>query len=226
MELKNPLYKNFGIHVVSCIFTVEKGEVKVLLIKRNNNPFYGYWALPGGGLYNNETLMDGAKRELEEKTGINNVNLSMYDIFDDINRSPLKRMIAVSFIGVIDNKKAKLFSESNKISTIEWFNINEVPNLAYDYNKILNSAIEELKEKIQTTDILKSLFPGEFTLPELQSVYETILNVKIDRRNFRKKMISLNLIVDTNKSINYKGKKPAKLYIFNEKCNFKRKSIF
>lgn len=226
MELKNPMYKNFGIHVVSCIFTVDKGIVKVLLIKRNNNPFFGYWALPGGGLYNNETLIEGAKRELEEKTGVKNVSLSRNDIFDKVDRSPLKRMLAVSFIGVIDIHNARLFSESNKIATIEWFDINEVPKLAYDHNEILNSSIEELKERIQTTDILKSLLPKEFTLPELQSVYETILNTSIDRRNFRKKMLNLDLITDTNKTINYMGKKPAKLYIFNEKSNFKRKSIF
>ena len=224
MQLNNPLYKNIGIHLVNSIFTVDKGIVKVLLIKRNNEPFYGYWALPGGGLYNNELVLDGAKRELKEKTGISNVDLKMYKIFDKIDRSPLKRMIAIAFIGVVDINKAELITSSNKASDISWVDIRLIPELAYDYNEILDGAVEELKAMIQKTDILKSLFPNEFTLPELQNVYETILNISIDRRNFRKKMVNSNLIIDTNKTVNYKGKKPAKLYRLNNKLE--NKSIF
>ncbi len=224
MELKNPLYKNIGIHVVSSIFTVDNGIVKVLLVKRTNNPYNGYWALPGGGLYNNELVIDGAKRELKEKTGLENVELSMYKIFDKIDRSPLKRMIAIAYIGVIDKKRAHLLTETNKTSSSDWIDINNIPTLAYDYNEILNGAIDRLKELIQTTNILKSLFPDEFTLAELHQVYESILNTNIDRRNFRKKMINSELVIDTNKTINYKGKKPAKLYIFNN--NIKNESIF
>ena len=224
MELKNPLYKNIGIHVVSNIFTVDKGITKVLLIKRTNNPYKGYWALPGGAMYNNELVIDAAKRELKEKTGIKDIDLSMHKILDDIDRSPLKRMIAISFIGVMDIEKAELLNQTNKTSDIGWFDITMIPELAYDHNETLNYAIEELKEKIVTTDILKSLFPKEFTLPELHNVYTSILNIEIDRRNFRKKMINLNLISDTNKTVVYKGKKPAKLYRFNE--IEKNKSIF
>ena len=224
MELKNPLYKNIGIHVVSSIFTVDNGIVKVLLIKRANNPYNGYWALPGGGLYNNELVIDGANRELKEKTGLENIDLSMYKIFDKIDRSPLKRMIAIAFIGVIDKKRAHLLTETNKTSSCDWVDISNIPKLAYDYNEILSGAIDRLKELIQTTDILKSLFPSEFTLAELHQVYESILNTSIDRRNFRKKMINSGLVIDTNKTINYKGKKPAKLYLFNSKI--KNKSIF
>lgn len=224
MELKNPLYKNIGIHVVNSIFTIDNGVVKVLLIKRTNNPYNGYWALPGGGLYNNELVLDGAKRELKEKTGIENIDLSMYKIFDKIDRSPLKRMIAIAFIGVIDKKRAHLINETKKTSSSDWIDIKNIPKLAYDYNEILNGAIDKFKELIQTTDILKSLFPSAFTLPELHQVYESVLNCQIDRRNFRKKMINSGLVIDTNKTINYKGKKPAKLYVFNNKI--KNKSIF
>ena len=224
MELKNPLYKDIGIHVVSSIFTVDDGIVKVLLIKRTNEPYNGYWALPGGGLYNNELVEAAAKRELKEKTGVENVNLSMYKIFDKIDRSPLKRMIAIAYIGVMDKKRVHLLMETNKTSLADWIDIRNIPELAYDHNEILDSAIDKLKELIQTTNILKSLFPNEFTLAELHQVYESILNTPIDRRNFRKKMINSGLVIDTNKSINFKGKKPAKLYVFNNKIN--NKSIF
>ena len=124
----------------------------------------------------------------------------------------------------MDIKKAKIITETNKTSDSDWFDIRNIPELAYDYNEILNGSIESLKSLIQTTDILKSLFPNEFTLPELHQVYESILNINIDRRNFRKKMINSGFVKDTNKTITYKGKKPAKLYVLNK---FKEnKSIF
>ena len=135
MELKNPLYKNIGIHVVSNIFTVDKGVTKVLLIKRTNNPYKDYWALPGGAMYNNELIIDAAKRELKEKTGIKDIDLSMHKILDDIDRSPLKRMIAISFIGVMDIEKAEILNQTNKTSDIGWFDITKNPQLAYDHNE-------------------------------------------------------------------------------------------
>ncbi len=217
MELKNPLYKNIGVHVITSLFTVEKGVTKVLLVKRINNPFNGYWSLPSGSLYNNELISDGATRELYEKTGIDIKDLSMYKVFDDLDRSPLQRMIGIGFIGIIDLKRVNILRKTNKTSNADWFSIDNIPELAYDHNKILESALEELKKDITSSDILKTFFPDGFTLPELQSVYESILDIKIDRRNFRKKMISLNLIIDTGKEILYKGKKPAKLYKFNKK---------
>ena len=142
MQLNNPLYKNIGIHVVSSIFTVDKGIMKVLLIQRTNEPYYGYWALPGGGLYNNELVIDGAKRELKEKTGITDVDLKMYKIFDRVDRSPIKRMIAIAFIGVVDKNKAQLIKETNKTSCCDWLDIKLIPELAYDYNEILDGAIK------------------------------------------------------------------------------------
>lgn len=215
MELNNKLYKNIGIHVITSLFTVEKGITKVLLIRRTNEPFKNYWALPGGALYNNETIETGALRELKEKTGIEIDYVSPFKMFDDIDRSPLQRMIGIGFIGIIDSERVEILKETNKTSNADWFDINKVPDLAYDHNEVLKSAIEELKEKIVTTDILKTFFPNGFTLPELQQVYESILDIKIDRRNFRKKM--LNLIIDTGKEINYLGKKKAKLYKFDKR---------
>lgn len=215
MELKNSLYKNIGIHVITTLFTVEKGDVKVLLVKRTNNPFNGYWALPSGALYNNELLVDGAKRELKEKTGIENVTFEMCGVFDKLDRSSLQRMIGISFIGVIDIEKVTLLKSTLKTSNAEYFSIKNIPTLAYDHNEIIDYSLNVLKEKIVNTNILKSLFPNDFTLPELQKVYETVLETKLDRRNFRKKLINLGIISDTNKYEVFEGKKPAKLYKFN-----------
>ena len=224
MEVKNPLYKNQGIHVISAIFTVEKGITKVLLIKRNNEPFKDMWALVGGALYNNETLDHGIKREIKEKIGINIKSIEMFDIFSKIDRSPVMRMIAVGYIGIVDSSKVEVIKKTVKTSDADWVPIDKIGKLAYDHNEIINKGIEVLKQKIINTDILKSLYPEGFTLPEIQKTYEAILNKELDRRNFRKKMLSLDLIYDTGLSKKFEGTKPAKIYKFKE--NRESKNVF
>ena len=216
MELNNKLYKNIGIHVITTLFTVDKGIVKVLLVKRTNEPFNGYWALPGGAMYNNETLEDGARRELKEKTGLENIKLALGNIFDDVNRSNLQRMIGVSFLGVINTKGIELQKETMKTSNADFFAIDKVPKLAYDHNLVIDKSLVILKEKILKSSILKDLLPEEFTLPELQKVYETLLNKELDRRNFRKKLLNDGIIWAVNKDAVFNGKKPAKLYCFKD----------
>lgn len=214
MQKNNPLYKNQGIHLISSIFTVDKGVVKVLLIRRNNEPYKDKWALVGGALYNNETVLDGMKREIKEKTGINAIELYYSNMYSKVDRSPIMRMVGLSYIGFLDIEKVNLLKETDKTNDSDWFSINNIPELAYDHNEILTDSILKLRELIYDSDILKSLFPNTLTLPELQSVYETILDKKIDRRNFRKKLINDGIIVDINNEENYIGKKPAKLYKF------------
>ncbi len=216
MEIKNPLYKNQGIHVIASIFTVEKGVVKVLLIKRTNEPFKGKWALPGGALYNNENIIDGVKRELKEKTGINDVDLELCNVFGDVNRSHIMRMVGISYLGVIDNNKVKVLKETQKTSNADWFKIDDIPDLAYDHNDIIKDSLEKLKISILNSDILKTLFPKGFTIPELHKTYESILNKTFDRRNFRRKLLNMGLIYDTNKEVTFMGNKKAKLYKFNK----------
>jgi len=216
MQVNNPLYKNIGIHIICSIFTVDKGVVKVLLIKRKNNPFKDKWALVGGALYNNETIEEGIKREIYEKTGLKNINLYFSNIESSIDRSPLKRMIAINYIGVID-KESSILKDTEKTQNADWFSIDKVPTeLAYDHSQILQMARDNLKKLVVASDVLKSLFPNGFTLPELQKTYESILEKELDRRNFRKKILSLGLIEETNKTEIFEGKKPAKKYKFKK----------
>lgn len=217
MEVKNPLYKNQGIHVIASIFTIDKSILKVLLIKRKNNPFKDMWSLVGGALYNNETIEEGINREVKEKIGIKIPSLEMYDVFSDIDRSPLMRMIGIGYIGLIDSNKVIILKETLKTLDSEWYPLYKIPSLAYDHNKILDKAVLVLKDKIINTDILKILYPNGFALPEIQKLYESVLNKELDRRNFRKKMLGLNLIYDTGKTAKFEGNKPAKLYKFNQK---------
>lgn len=220
MELKNPLYKDIGIHVMCSLFTVDKGKVKVLLIKRKKEPFKNMWALVGGALYNNETVIDGLRREIFEKTGLKNVDLYFSNIDDDVNRSPLKRMVAINYIGVIDKDNAVL-KDTEKTSDSMWFDIAAISKLAYNHEKVLRFARENLKKLVVSSTVLKSLFPKGFTMPELQMTYEGILDKKFDRRNFRKKILSLGLIRETDNLVVFKGKKPAKKYVFKEEIEEK-----
>ncbi len=224
MEVRNKLYKNQGIHVITALFTVEEGITKVLLIKRKNNPFKGDWVLTGGALYNNEDLEEGAYREIKEKTGIENINIKQFKAFGKVNRSPVMRMVAIGFIGVIDWKSVKVLRETKNTSNADWFPIDKIPPLGFDHEEILHDALIQLQKEIVKSNILKSLFPDGVTLPELQKTYEAILNKKFDRRNFRKKMLNLDLIEDTNKVDKFEGNKPAKVYKFKE--NIKGKDIF
>lgn len=220
MQVNNPLYKNIGIHVICSLFTVDKGEVKILLIKRKNEPFKDKWALVGGALYNNETVEEGIRREIFEKTGLKNVDLYLSNVESEVNRSPLKRMVAINFIGLID-KESSILKDTEKTSNADWFIIDNINDLAYDHEKILKIARQNLKKLVLSSSALKSLFKDGFTMPELQKTYETILYKKFDRRNFRKKILSLGLIKESNKTEIFEGKKPAIKYEFNDSVEIK-----
>lgn len=224
MEINNPLYKKQGIHVIASIFTVDRGILKVLLIKRKNEPYKDKWALVGGALYNNENLDDGLKRELFEKSGIKNIPLELVNVHGDLKRSPVMRMVAISYMGVIDINSVNVLKETQKTSNADWVAVNLVKDLAYDHDLILQDALKALKKRILNTNILESLFPNGFTMPEIQKVYEAILERNFDRRNFRRKFLSLDLIEDTGKTIKFEGNKPAKLYKFMK--NNEDKNVF
>ena len=214
MQITNPKYEHQGIHVITTIFTVDKGVLKVLLVKRKNEPFKECWALTGGALYNDEDLEDGLNREIYEKTGLKNIKVKFSKVFGKKDRSPVMRMIAITYIGMIDVSKVKIVKDTLKTSNAEWFKIDEVPELAYDHNEIITESIKTLKEEILKTDLLKVFFPNGFTLPELQKIYESILNKKLDRRNFRKKILNMNIIIATEEEKTFEGKKKAKIYKF------------
>ena len=217
MNVNDPRYSGQGLHVVLALFTVDKGKFKVLLIKRKNQPFKDKWILVGGCAYNTETGEAAMERELFEKTKLKNIDFKMFDVFTDPHRSPLKRMIAIGYIGVSDASIIENFKQTEKASDADWFEIDRVPELGYDHKEILNKAIITLKNLIFSTNIMKKLFPNTFTLPELQTTYEKILDTKLDRRNFRKKLIGSHIIEETSLTIKNENVKTTKLYRFTSK---------
>ena len=217
MKVDDPRYDNQGLHVVLALFTVDDGKFKVLLIKRKNEPFKNKWIMVGGCAYNTETGEEAMKRELYEKARLENIDFEMFDVFTNPDRCSLKRMIAIAYIGVSDRKIIEKFEQTEKASEAAWFTIDKVPELGYDHNEILGKAIEALKQKIFTTNIIKKLYPDTFTLSELQKTYETILGRTLDRRNFRKKIQNKKIIIETNEVSKKEKTKPSKLYKFSDR---------
>jgi len=171
MEVTNPRYRNQGVHVVSTIFTVDKGVTKVLLIKRKYDPYSGMWALVSGALYNDEELLECILREVKEKTGIENVHLELFDVFSKIDRSPAMRMVGIAYLGIINKNKYELLKETLRTIDAEWRDIKDIPELAFDHNEILTSAIEVLRKRIKETDLLNK--PVSFNYYFLSSLTAT-----------------------------------------------------
>ena len=194
------------------LYTVDKGNLKILLERKKEEPYKGYWTLPNDILEKDKTLETTIESILNKTISTSNVYIEQNYTFSETDRNPNNRVVATSYIGLVDNRITKL----NEELEISWFNLDELPKIGYDHKEIIEKSKKQLKTKLVNTTILKNLFPSDFTLPELQSVFESIMNKKIDRRNFRKKFFNLNLIEETGyNSIGGSGR-PAKLYKFKE----------
>lgn len=202
------------------IFTVEKGKLKILLERKKEDPYKGYWILPNETLKKDTTLEVTIESILNRTINTSKIYTEQNYTFSGIDRYPGNRIISTSYIGLVDNKKLKL----NQDLELNWFNLDELPKIGYDHKEIIESSKELLKTKLVNTTILKNLFPNEFTLPELQSVFESIMNKNLDRRNFRKKFLTLNLIEETGNNSAGGSGRPAKLYKFKE--NIKDINLF
>jgi 8-oxo-dGTP diphosphatase len=193
------------------IFTIRNDALKVLLIKRALEPFQGCWALPGGFVRMDENLEQGARRELEEETGVTGVYLEQLYTFGQPDRDPRERVITVTYYALIPSDKIELKAATDA-EGVGWFAIEEVPKLGFDHPAILHMAKQRLVAKLDYSTIAFQFMPVEFTLSELQQVHETILSEPIDKRNFRKKILALNVIEETSKEKREGPHRPAKLY--------------
>ncbi len=198
------------------IFTVDKGNLKVLLMKKKTDPYRGYWILPSNIMTNKETLEDNIYSTINGRLGYPEMYLEQGHIFSNLDRDPDERIVGVSFLALIDSKTLEIKKEDRPDLELQWFNIDDIPKMGYDHEIIVKDSIKLLSKKLLNSKVLKNLFPSDFTLPEIQKVYEQILGRELDRRNFRKKFINLGLVTDTgDKNIGGNGR-PGKLYRFNE----------
>lgn len=195
------------------IFGFDGMRLNILLIERGVEPFKGKWAFPGGFVKMDETADDGAKRELREETGLAPAFVEQFHCFSDPERDPRERVISIAYLAVVRTADVK---GGDDAAQARWFALDEVPQLAFDHESILRMAMSKLRERIHFQPIGFELLPEKFTLRELQMLYEAILGVSFDRRNFAKKMLHLGILTQTDETVWPTPKREAHLYSFNQ----------
>lgn len=203
------------VTVDTVIFTVQDDDLKVLLVKRGVEPHKGGWAIPGGFVHLDESLEDAARRELYEETNVRDLYLEQLYTFGSPDRDPRGRVISVSYFALISAEKRELIARTDS-TEVGWFSVYKLPALAFDHADIIEYALKRLRYKLDYTSAGFQLLPRKFTLTELQQMYEVILAKKLDKRNFRKKILSLNILTPLDESKMEGPHRPAKLYEFNQ----------
>lgn len=203
------------LEVLANIFTIENGEFKILLVRKKREPYKGYWILPGGIVRKDKTLEETIEDSVNNQAGLSNLVYEQCSVFSELDRVPNKRVVGVSLISIVDEIKVKLHQEKTSYE-ISWFSIDKLPKIGYDHSRVIDSAIAQLKGKLNQSRTLQQIFPSDFTLPEIQKVYEQILTKELDRRNFQKKFLKLDLIEETGDKAPSVTGRPAKLYRFKQ----------
>lgn len=204
-------YPHPAVTVDVVVFTIENDDLKVLLIQRDQDPFEGQWALPGGFIEIDEHLSDAAKRELKEETGVSASFLEQFYTFGHPDRDPRERIITVAYYALIPCDQLSL-AAGDDARDAKLFAINELPELAFDHENILSIAKQRVTEKLNDAFFAFQMLPKAFTMYELRRVYELFLGEVLDKRNFRKKIIALDQIEETGEKRESVRHRPARLY--------------
>ena len=198
------------------VFGYQNNQLLILLIKQKYGLMKGKWVLPGGFVKDGEGITDAVKRELKEETGITVSYLEqLYTFGDNIDRDPRLRVVSIAYFALVNPKKLQLKPDTDA-EEAQWFDVKELPKLGYDHNKIIQIGLERLKGKLTYQPIGFDLLEKEFPFSDLENLYRTILGKEIDRRNFRKKMLSFGLLQETHKIKQEGSGRPAKLFTFNK----------
>lgn len=216
MVEKNYCYKYPHPAVTSdcVIFGFDGVAIKVLLIQRGIEPYKDKWAFPGGFMQIDETVEECAKRELEEETGLKTTSVEQFYTFSDVNRDPRERVITVAHYALVRLEEVK---GGDDAMSAQWFAMNEIPSLAFDHDRILRMAVNRLKERICFEPIGFELLPEIFTMSALQNLYEAILEMKFDRRNFYNKMLKLGILSEAEERPKNASRRTPIKYRFNAK---------
>lgn len=213
-------YPRPALTVDCVVFGLEASELKVLLIERDLEPFKGSWALPGGFVNMDETLEQAALRELQEETGLHDLYLEQLYTFGQIDRDPRGRTVSVAYYALVNPKGLTLHASSDARQA-KWFAVSQLrgssgPRLAFDHEKILDVALRRLRGKVRYEPIGFELLPTKFTLTQLQTLYETVLERELDKRNFRKKLLSMKILIQLEERQQDVAHRAARLYRFDE----------
>lgn len=210
------------LSVDAVVFGYEEGLISVLLIQRKYDPFKGCWALPGGFVLNDESLEEAVERELNEETGVKINYLEQLYTFGKPDRDPRGRVVSVAYFGLVRPNTFHI-SASTDAEEVQWFDINSLPKISFDHQKIIDMAIKRLQGKITYEPIGFELLDKKFPFSDLEKLYSSLLGREVDRRNFRKKILSLNVLDELDDKVSKGTGRPANLFQFNQKRYFQLK---
>lgn len=198
------------------VFTVRDGALHVLLVETSGGPFAGAWALPGGLVRDDEALDEAAARELAARTGVGDIYLEQLYTFGSPDRDPHARVVSVAYVALIPHGRFPARLDNPKYRRVAWSAVRRLPPLAYDHADVVRVAVARLRAKLHYTNLVYTLLPPAFTVSELQAVYEAILDRRLDRRNFRKKILSTGLLVPLGR-VRRGAHRPAALHRFRRR---------
>lgn len=216
MEEHLKRYFTIGFSVDCVVFGFDGKDLKVLLIERGEDPYHGYWALPGDLVDPQEDLNSSVNQVLRNLTGLGDLFFEQVETFGEVNRHPLGRVLTAGYYTLVKISDYQL-NPSSFAAEAKWFKVSNATNLAFDHDKILKSCFNRLKKSVRTKPIGFELLPPHFTLTELQALYEAILGVQLDTRNFRKKILQMQFLQETGALQENVSHRPAKLFMFNKK---------
>jgi 8-oxo-dGTP diphosphatase len=209
-------YARPALAVDCVVLGLDTDDLKVLLIQRKLPPFQHTWALPGGFVRIDEELDEAARRELEEEAGVTDAYLEQLYTFGGLDRDPRERVVSVAYYALtkLESHRIRAATDAERVA---WFGLDDLPRLAFDHKQIVDKAVERLRGKVRYTPIGFELLPPRFTLTQLQRLYEIVLTSQLDKRNFRKKILSMDLLVETDEVEQGVRHRAARLYRFDRK---------
>jgi len=208
-------HPRFHVALDCIIFGFDKGELKLLIHKRRFEPFMGHWSLFGGFLKADESLTDAANRILKELTGLEHIYMEELQTYGEIDRDPAGRVISVAYYALIPAHRYSASYSQRYGAT--WVNLHELPGLIMDHNDMVEKGLRRLRRRAASQPIGFELLPREFTLPQIQSLYEAIFGSSLDKRNFRKKLLSMDVLIKLEKKDMTQSRKGAYLYRFDRR---------
>jgi len=194
-----------SITVDCAVFGFQDGVLKLLLVQRQMDPYKEFWLLPGGIMKENQQAEEAVDDVLFNLTGIENIHHEQVHTYSSLERHPIKRVITICYYGLVKPENHPIIKKKH-VKGVEWFRLDELPNLAFDHNDLVRDSLIKLKSNVEERLILGELLSKKFTLKELQELYESLTDQKLDRRNFRKKILQKGLLRKSGeKKVGVKG---------------------
>lgn len=207
-------YERPSVTTDVALLAYREQDLQVLLIRRKKWPYQDFWALPGGFVGMSESLEQAARRELREETGVSQVYLEQLYTFGDPDRDPRTRVISVAYLALANAEQARQVQSGDDAAEARWWSMTSLPPLAFDHDRILRCARQRLHRLLEHTTLGRWLLPASFTLGELQTMHEVVFGERLDKRNFRRKMLAAGVLEETGDHRNGGLRRPARLYRF------------